>query len=166
MQQRKRVVLDGWLTTVKLATARLGFTPSMEPLIWSWLLPETSKQRRSCCTTMVIGVNPPSWLTHGSNTETSDHKCLYARWIGAPCCPVCKRCYRRTVPPHTFLSSIKKKIVLKRRLKLRIMKHVFLQQLFLTIFYIFLFKHEEYFSWISSFPFCTEYNSDHSIMQL
>lgn len=70
MPQRKRVGLVGWSTTVKLETARRGFTPSMERLTWSWSPPETSMQARSCFTIMAIGVKPQSLLTHGSNTET------------------------------------------------------------------------------------------------
>lgn len=70
MPQRKRVGLVGWSTTVKLETARRGFTPSMERLTWSWSPPETSMQARSWFTIMAIGVKPQSLLTHGSNTET------------------------------------------------------------------------------------------------
>lgn len=67
--QRNPAVLEDWSTTVKPATAKQSFTPSMEPLIWSWWLPETSTQKKSCCMTTAIGAKPQSRLTLGSNTE-------------------------------------------------------------------------------------------------
>lgn len=91
MPQRKRVGLVGWSTTVKLETARRGFTPSMERLTWSWSPPETSMQARSCFTIMAIGVKPQSLLTHGSNTETFFFFSFFFSvniWICPVCCPV------------------------------------------------------------------------------
>lgn len=135
--QRRQVVLEGWLTTVKLETVRLSSTPLMEPLIWSWWLPETSKQRRSCCMTTAIGVKPQSLLTLGSNTETlttsvciSDKLVLYA----------VKDALDEQSSTCFFYEVKKKSFCFKWRLKLQLMKSVFLRQLFLSCFYIFLIK--------------------------
>ena len=76
-QQGKLPAWADWSTTVKLVTARLGFTTLMENPISYWWLPGTSTQKKSYCTTMGIAAKPLLVLIPGSNTRLPPHPLTY-----------------------------------------------------------------------------------------